>query len=275
MKKEASYIPNKMIVTSIRGLSADTKALDLRFAEEEVADDFTFQPGQFVSLSLPGYGEAVLSLTNSVEELPTVSVAVRSIGNITRAIHRLKVGDQIDLRGPYGQGFPFAEAAGREVLIVAGGIGLAPLRCLIHQFKDQKIQTSSVKIFIGSKTPEDLIYKHEYKSWEEFAEVLYCVNTPDADWKGHVGFVTDLLSKTKIDKDAVAVLCGPPVMYTPVIAELKKVGVAEDQVFVFLERRMKCGIGKCQHCTCGDKYVCLDGPIFRYSELKDNWEAFV
>jgi NAD(P)H-flavin reductase len=273
MIKPASYIPNKMKIVAIKGLSADTKALKLEFSDCEAVKNFTFTPGQFIVLSIDGFGEGAFGLTTSVKELPVIEVAVRSVGNTTRAIHRLKVGDEIGLRGPYGKGFPITEMAGKEVLVIAGGLGLAPLRSLIHYFRDEKIKTSPLKIFFGAKTPNDLIYKDEFREWEKFAENYFCVNQADSDWKGQLGFVTDLLSLTKIDKEAIAILCGPPVMFKPVIDKLKSFGVGENQVFVLLERRMKCGIGKCQHCTCGDKYVCLDGPTFRYSEIKDNWEA--
>lgn len=275
MTKEFSYIPYKMKVAEIKGLSKDTKALKLDFVNKQDAKKFSFKPGQFVILSIDGYGEGAFGITNSVNELPTIQVAVRSVGNITKAIHRLKVGEEIGLRGPFGKGFPFEEIAGKEVLVIAGGLGMAPLRSLIHYFGDEEVKTSDLKIFFGAKKSEDLIYKNEFKSWETFSEVSLCVNECDSDWKGHVGFVTDLLSVSKIEKDSVAIICGPPVMFGPVIKKLKATGITEDRVYVLLERRMKCGIGKCQHCTCGNKYVCLDGPIFKFSEIKDNWEALV
>lgn len=275
MKKEASYIPNKMIIRSIKGLNAETRALTLEFDNKKVAKEFTFEPGQFVLVSLPGYGEIALSITSSKVELPLVEIAVRTTGVVSKAINGIAVGEEIYLRGPYGNSFPFEKIKGKEIILVAGGIGLAPLRSLVKTLIEEKYSSGKLKLFIGAKKPEDFIYKVDLKKWEKDAEVNLAVNTCDADWKGCVGYVTDLMNKIKFDEDSIAILCGPPSMYLPVIEKLTKAGLNEKQIYFMLERRMKCGIGKCQHCTCGDKYVCLDGPTFCWEEIKDNWESLV
>lgn len=275
MPKSASYIPNTVKVVETKSLCPDTKALTLEFIDKKFGKNFDFLPGQFVILSVPGFGESVIAITSSKNKLPLIEVAVRSVGNTTMAIHRLKVGDRIGLRGPYGNNFPLDKMAGKQVLVVAGGLGLAPLKSLIEYVADDRLSVGKLTIFAGARTPNDHIFKKELHDWQKFADVLLSVNTGDGQWKGHVGFVTELFAQTEIQKDAVAIVCGPPVMFVPVKENLAKFGIKEDQIFVSLERRMKCGIGKCQHCTCGDKYVCIDGPIFALSELKDNWEAFV
>jgi NAD(P)H-flavin reductase len=269
------YLSYQMKVTAIKGLCADTKALRLEFADKKQAKEFNFQPGQFLFLSMPGYGEGIFAFTTASYELPTIEVAVRSVGNLTRAVHRLKVGDVVGIRGPYGKPFPFDKFYGRELLVIAGGIGLAPLRSLIHTIEKEPKNVGELKIFCGAKKPEDFLYKDELAKWKKFAEVNLSVNEADGAWKGMVGLVTDLFDKTEIKKESVAVLCGPPAMFGPVIEKLKKFGVKEENIYAMLERRMKCGIGKCQHCTCGDKYVCIDGPTFCWTEIKKNWEALV
>jgi NAD(P)H-flavin reductase len=224
-------------------------------------------------VSVLGLGESVLTITTAKDDLPGIEIAVRSVGNNTQALHRLKVGDPVWIRGPYGNHFDLGKMAGREVIILAGGIGLAPLRSLIRTIeRDSKI-IGQLKILIGAKTPEDLIFKADLAKWQSFADVYLACDQADIDWKGYIGSVTGLINKVKIDKEAIAVLCGPPVMLEPVTKKLEKSGLKDENIYLMLERRMKCGIGKCQHCTCGEKYVCLDGPTFTWDQIKDNWEA--
>jgi NAD(P)H-flavin reductase len=273
--QKSNYLTTNMIVKEIKGLCADTKGLRLEFEDKNAAKEFSFLPGQFLFLSIPGYGEGIFAFTTSPDELPEIEVAVRSVGNLTKAVHRLKVGDKVGLRGPYGKPFEFEKFYGKEVLIIAGGIGLAPLRSFIHYVRRDPKNVGELKIFAGAKKPEDFLYKNKLKQWEKFAEVNLAVNEADADWKGHIGLVTELFDKTEITKDAMTIMCGPPAMFGPVIKQLKKRGIKDENIYAMLERRMKCGIGKCQHCTCGEKYVCIDGPTFSWDLIKDNWEALV
>lgn len=275
MKKTTSYIPNKMTVKAIKGLSPETKGLTLEFGDTKIAKTFTFEPGQFVLLSLPGYGEGTFAITSCLNDLPLIDVAVRSVGNLTQAIHRLKAGEEIFMRGPYGNSFPLNMIDGNQVILVAGGIGFAPLRSLARTIESEKYNNGQMQIFIGSRIPDLLLYKEDISNLSKNHEVIISVNEADSHWKGHIGVITDLFEKVPLDKDSVAFLCGPPAMFLPVIKKLTKLGLDKSKIFVMLERRLKCGIGKCQHCTCGDKYVCLDGPTFSWAEIENNWEALV
>lgn len=274
MTIENSYLPYVMTVEKIRTLAPWVKAFTLSFYDEEVKKKFTFLPGQFVIISVIGYGESVLTLTTAPCQLPLTEVAVRSVGNNTRAMHRLKTGDKVMMRGPYGNFFNVAKMKDREVNIIAGGIGLAPLHSLVKAVEKEPKIVGNLRIFAGAKTAEDLIFKDTLKKGSDFADVFLTIDKNDKDWRGNIGTVTDLVKKTKVSHDSIALVCGPPVMFESVIGELEKQGVTDDNIYLMLERRMKCGIGKCQHCTCGDKYVCKDGPTFAWSEIKNNWEIF-
>lgn len=272
--KSESNMPYKVEVMKVTGLNAQTKSIRFHFVDNKVSREFTFVPGQFVIVSVPGFGEAALTITTATLELPEFEIAVRSVGNTTQALHRLKTGDIAYIRGPLGEGAPFDKFYGRELLTIGGGIGLAPLRSIIHTVRNNAPLAGSFKILYGAKTPEDLIFKNELNSWNKFAETHITVDSADSEWRGETGMIVDVLKKIKVDKDAVAIICGPPIMYEGLVKELLSKGLLEENIQLMLERRMRCGIGKCQHCTCGDKYVCVDGPTFSWKDLKDNWEAF-
>jgi NAD(P)H-flavin reductase len=269
-----SYIPYKMIVKKTAGLSPMVKSLVLEFDNQKDAKGFLFEPGQFIFVSVLGFGESVLTITSAKHDLPRIEIAVRSVGNNTRALHRLHAGDCVWISDAHGNFFDLQKMAGKEVLVVAGGIGLAPLRSLIRTIGKDPLIVGKTKILVGAKTPQDFIFKADLKKWQEFAEVVLTVDKGDDDWSGHVGKVTDCLKKIQIEKGAVAILCGPPTMFEPTIRKLEKFELEDKNIYLMLERRMKCGMGKCQHCTCGDQYVCLDGPTFTWKEIKDNWEVF-
>lgn len=267
---------NNMIrieVTKISGLNKTTKAIRFRIMDKSTAKDFAFVPGQFIMLGVLGYGEAALTITTSPAELPEFEIAVRSTGVATKAMHRLKVGGIAYFRGPYGNSIISRNIFGKEMILIAGGIGLAPLRSIIHAIRDDKTIVGNLKMVYGAKTPEDLIFKGELAAWGKFADVHVTVDKADHDWTGETGRVADILGKLEIDKGAVVVVCGPPAMYELVAKTLLEKGLAEENMEFMLERRIKCGVGKCQHCTCGDKYVCQDGPTFAWKEIKNNWEA--
>lgn len=273
MKKEASYIPNKMIVTEAKNLGPKTKGLSLVFADKTLAKEFTFESGQFVLLSLPGYGEGTFAITSAPSELPRIDLAIHSVGNLTQALNRLKKDDFVWLRGPYGQGFSWTKLRDKHLVFVAGGIGLAPLRSLIKTIELDKFPLASLTLFVGAKEPSAVIYKDDLKKLSKNHDVYISVNEADSDWKGYVGNITTLLTKANLYNDGVAILCGPQDMFAAAVKKLTSAGLESKNIYVMLERRLKCGIGKCQHCTCGDKYVCLDGPIFNWLEIEDNFEA--
>lgn len=268
---ENSMVAVEVVKTS--GLNKSTKAIRLQICDKRQAKGFTFTPGQFIMMGVLGYGEAALTITTAPTELPEFEVAVRSTGIATQAMHRLKVGDKLYFRGPLGNSTISRNIYGKELILIAGGIGLAPLRSIIHTIRDDKTIVDRLVLIYGAKTPEDLIYKAELGAWSKFAEVVLTVDKADRDWTGEIGRVVDILKKTNVDKDATALICGPPIMYEAVAKILQNKGLLDENIGFMLERRMKCGIGKCQHCTCGEKYVCQDGPTFTWKEIKDNQEA--
>jgi sulfhydrogenase subunit gamma (sulfur reductase) len=263
----------KIVVLSVRGLNAQVRAIRFTFVEKDDSKKFTFQPGSFVMISVPGYGESPLTITTSPSQLPEFEIAVKTQGNNTTALNRLKAGDTAYIRGPLGNAADFEGIYGRELVLIGGGIGIAPLRSIIHHLLENPKTVSKLTIIHGAKTPEALLFKDEISMWAKNAEIHLVVDKGDTAWEGEVGNIPKSLDKISIPDDASVIVCGPPVIYPLIIKVLGKKKIKDSNIFLMLERKMHCGIGKCQHCTCGDKYVCTDGPTFRYSEIKDNWEA--
>lgn len=265
------YIPYPAIIKSIQAESFDTKTFRVVFEDKDLAVNFDYKSGQFMEVSLLGLGEAPISITSSPVQKGFLEFTIRGMGRLTQAILQLNIEDKIHLRGPYGNSFPFEEVKGKNLYFVAGGIGLPPLRSLIQTVFNKRADFGKVKILYGAKTPDMLCFKDELKSWSGIAdtEVLLTVDEPDGNWRGNVGVVTGLWDKTDIDgAGGIAYVCGPPIMIKFVIAKLLKSGFKEENIYVTLERYMKCGIGKCGHCNIGEKFVCIDGPVFSYSRLE-------
>ncbi len=233
--------------------------------------------GQFVQVSVFGVGEAPISLCSSPSQTETFELCVRAVGNVTNALHHLVVGDWVGIRGPYGHGFPVEEMVGKDILIVAGGIGLPPLRPLIQLILEKRECYGRLIIAYGTRTTQDLLFKDELDSWaaRDDVELHVIVEEPDDKWQGPVGVVTVPLRGIDIDpaKTLVAAAVGPPVMYRFVAFELLQKGLPADNIYFSLERRMKCGVGKCGHCQLNNLYVCVDGPVFCYSHLRGLTEA--
>jgi len=269
MKNE--YIPYPAIIESIRDESFDTKTFKVVFEDKGLAASFNYKPGQFMQLSLLGIGEAPISITSSPCNQGSLEFTIRAAGKLTRAIHELKPADKIYVRGPYGNSFPFEEVKGKDLYFVAGGIGLPPLRSVINEVFNKREEFGRIKILYGAKTPDELCFKEELKSWQDITdtEVLLTVDKPDESWKGNVGVVTALWDKTDItSSNGVGYVCGPPIMIRFVIERLTRTGFKDENIYVSLERYMKFGIGKCGHCNIGAEFVCIDGPVFSYNQLK-------
>lgn len=233
-------------------------------------------PGQFLQISLPGYGEAPISFCSSPTQTESFELCVQAVGNLSEALHDLRPGDFVGVRGPYGNGFPVADMQGRDIVIVAGGIGLAPLRSLINYIVDRRDEFGRVVIVYGARTPSDRLFVDDLAAWEarEDFETYYTVDKPDPSWTGRTGVVTVPLREVEIEPArTTAAVVGPPVMYRYVALELLNKGMAEDDILFSLERRFKCGMGKCGHCQLNDLYVCQDGPVFRYTQLIGRTEA--
>ncbi len=269
------YSPRAATIVKTKQMTANEKFFEIKFDDGE---PLGHEPGQFIQLSIFGIGEAPVGICSSPtkEDRSTFEVCVRKVGTFTNALHKLDVGDKLGIRGPYGRGFPIDELKGNDVLIVAGGLGIVPLRSLINFIIDRRRDFGNVMILLGCKGPKDRLFTDDMKEWERMLNINYActVDRADPDWKGNVGVITTLMPGVHIDKNRTyAVVVGPPIMYKFVIAELLKKGLSENQIILSLERRMKCGLGKCGHCQINSVYVCKDGPTFTYAELKGLGEA--
>jgi sulfhydrogenase subunit gamma (sulfur reductase) len=264
------YLPNKARIKSIQNETYDTKTFEFEFVETAVREGFRFMPGQFLEISAFGIGEAPFGLASNPNYPESFRVTIRAVGSVTRSLHELKVGDLAGIRGPFGNGFPFDEMKGKNILFVAGGIGLPPLRSLIEPMLDCRSEFKDIQILYGARSPADLVYQDRLKEWEKTPDIRFMmsVDVGDPTWTGNVGVVTTLFPKANIiTQNSVAFVCGPPIMIRFVILELLGRGFAGENIISTLERHMKCGVGKCGHCAVGHKYICLDGPVFSYREM--------
>jgi sulfhydrogenase subunit gamma (sulfur reductase) len=234
-----------------------------------------FEPGQIVELSLFGFGEIPLGFASSPTRENTFDLVVRTVGRVSTALNRMDKGQSLYVRGPLGRGFDLQKLRGHDVVIIAGGIGLCPTRSLIQYILDRRSEFKRFILFYGARDPKQQLFLEDLANWRESKDVEYfeTVDKGDPSWKGNVGVITTLFPKVKLGPDTRAVICGPPVMFRFVIRELDKLGIARENIFVDLERRMKCGVGKCGHCQINDKYVCVDGPVFSFSEIQGLEEA--
>lgn len=235
------------------------------------------QPGQFVMLSIPGVGEAPISISSSPSRSNgRFELCVRRMGDVTGVLHSMQPGDWVGIRGPFGHGFPIEQMRGKDMLFAPGGLGLAPLRSLINQVLDERSDFGRVIILYGAKRPAELLFRDELDEWaaREDVEFHLTVDRGDETWKGHVGVITTLFPAVTVDpRNTIAVTCGPPIMYRFVLMELMGKGIPESNIYLSLERRMKCGVGKCGHCQINDLYCCQEGPVFAYSQIKNVPEA--
>jgi sulfhydrogenase subunit gamma (sulfur reductase) len=234
-------------------------------------------PGQFVEVSLMGVGEAPISISSSPSRSNgTFELCVRKAGHLTSTLHRLSPGDWIGVRGPFGHGFPLERFRGKDLLLAPGGLGLAPLRSLINQVLDERRDFGRVIILYGARHPSELLFTEELEEWgaRPDVELHLTVDRPDEKWNGNVGVITTLFPKIQIyAPNTVAIICGPPVMYRFVLMELFGLSIREGNIWLSLERRMKCGVGKCGHCQMNHVYTCQEGPCFSYDQIKHLQEA--
>jgi len=265
------YLPDITIIKDIIQETSDTKTFVLKFKNPNVQKSFRFKSGQFVEVSVFGVGEVPIGISSSPTEKKSFEITVRAVGSVTNALHQKKVGDEIGIRGPLGNYFPIDEMKGKKILIIGGGIGLPPLRSLILPMLEKRKRFKKFTILYGARTPDDRVYKDLLKKWSEKKDVefLETVDVANNGWTGNVGVVTTLFEKIEIDpQDTVAYTCGPPIMIKFVIQKLLEIGLPDDMIISTLERYMKCGVGKCGHCAIGHKYVCVDGPVFSFKDIK-------
>jgi NAD(P)H-flavin reductase len=270
---ENIYLPKVAVLDRVVNEIAEVKTFVWHFEDPAEQRAFKrFRPGQFAQVSLFGVGEFPTSLPPSPTENETF-FTVRQVGSCTSALHQLKPGDKFAIRGPYGNGFPMEEYYGKNLVFVAGGIGLIPLRSAIVYALANRDKYKRIQIFHGSKTPKELMYVPKLLEWERTpgVECHLTVDKADTDWTGNVGVVGSLFKKAGVKvpvEDTTAFVCGPPIMFRFVIQDLLGMGFQERNIVSTLERYMKCGVGKCGHCCIGVAYVCVDGPVFTYEQIK-------
>ena len=268
------YLPTMMLIVRTRNITALEKLFTI-----EMPPGFALnhKPGQFVEVSLLGVGEAPISISSSPSRSNgSFEICVRKVGSLTKVLHTLNPGDTVGIRGPFGRGFPVEHFRGKDLLFAPGGLGLAPLRSLIYQVLDQRAMFGRVLILYGAKHPSELLFKDELDDWmeREDVELHLTVDRADENWTGNVGVITTLFPQIQVHaRNTIAITCGPPVMYRFVLMELQSLGIPEGNIWLSLERRMKCGVGQCGHCQMNHIYTCLEGPVFSFSEIKHLEEA--
>jgi sulfhydrogenase subunit gamma (sulfur reductase) len=271
---EPLFIPEMANIVKVEEMTALEKVFTVQLPGGRPLGN---RPGQFVEVSVLGVGEAPISVTSSPSRsTETFEMCVRKVGDVTAALHQLKAGDKVGIRGPFGHGFPIESFRGKDMLFAPGGLGLPPARSLINQVLDERALFGRVIILYGARTPAELLFKDELQRWAERSDVelLLTVDKGDETWSGNVGVITTLFKFISVyPRNTVAITVGPPVMYRFVLMELLGKGISEGNIYLSLERRMKCGIGKCGHCQINNVYACQSGPVFSYKELKGLEEA--
>jgi NAD(P)H-flavin reductase len=263
-------VPGWATVRAIQRETPDVVTLTLELpADSRVAKRWP-QPGQFNMLYLPGVGEVAISVSSANQDAATVQHTVRAVGSVTLAIRALRVGDSVGMRGPFGRPWPLEQARGSDLVIIGGGIGLAPLRSAIESIAQHRGTYGQVHILIGARTPADLLYSHEYDAWRSHGMVVIpTVDRADAQWKGKVGVVPLLLRSVRADPSRTFLFtCGPEVMMRFVVYQALASGFPKERVYLSLERNMKCGIGVCGHCQLGPYFLCKDGPVLHFGQLE-------
>ncbi len=257
------YIPSQYKVIDFFRETSDIFTLTVAMAIKH-------EPGQFVQVSVPGIGEAPISICSDSREF--IQLNVREVGNVTRALANLKKGDSILIRGPYGHGYPMEQLKGNNIVIIGGGCGVAPLKGVISYIENHRKDYKDIMLFLGYRSQDDILFKRELKEWKSKYQLQVTIDkstSGDACYDFKVGFITDALKSAVMDnQNKVVFVCGPPVMMKYVIGILEQKGFHDDQIFVSAERMMSCAIGICCHCMIRDKFTCVDGPVFRYDSIK-------
>ncbi len=271
MRGRNPYQPVKAKVLEVIEETPTIKTLRLK---PEV--DFSFKAGQFVSMTVYGVGEAPFTPSSSPFEKDYIELTVMKVGRVTEAIHALKPGDEVGIRGPFGRPYPLEKFEGREVFIVGGGVGLAPLRALLLALLHHKERYKGIYLRYGARMPKGIVFKKEIEEWKKLIDVEVTVDVADETWKGKVGVVTVLLDEIPVDvKTAVAAVCGPPIMMHYVNLKLLEKGFREENIYLSMEKSMSCGIGKCGHCQMDNYLICRDGPVFTWAQIKHIREPFL
>lgn len=271
--EQSLYLPELATIRKVTPLTETEKLFEIKFNSGR---DLGHKPGQFVEVSVFGVGEAPISVSSSPTKKGVFELAIRKVGNVTHAIHNLKEGATIGIRGPFGTNFPYDKTEGKDLLFVAGGIGVIPIRSFINYALDNRKSYNRVIIFFGARSPKERLFTDELAALQKRKDVEYfeTVDKADESWTGNVGVITKLFPLVKIDPSRTFMfVVGPPIMYRFVIKEAIDKHIPLNHIFVSLERRMKCGVGKCGHCQINGVYCCQDGPVFKYSDITHLEEA--
>ena len=261
-------LPAPYRIQRVKQETDDTFTLELVPADS--GEGFSFAPGQFNMLYVYGVGEVPISISSDPSDSPLIQHTTRVVGTVTKAMRLLKRGDMLGIRGPFGTHWPVEDATGRDVVIAAGGIGLAPLRPALYSLMAQREKYRKIVLLYGTRTPEDILYRHELEHWRgKFdLEIQVTVDRAASSWRGNVGVVTTMIPRAPFDpSNTAAFICGPEVMMRFTVMELQKRGVASERTFLSMERNMKCGIGLCGHCQYGPVFTCKDGPVFSFDRI--------
>ena len=266
------YLPYLMRIDSVTDEAPGVKTFRLKFTKEEDQANFAFKAGQFGEYSVFGAGESTFCIASSPTRKDYIECTFRQVGRVTSALADREIDDVIGFRGPYGNTFPLEQWYGKNLLFIAGGIALPPLRCVIWNALDWRDKFGEVTILYGARSVADLVYKHELKEWAERPDVRLLTTVDPGgetpDWTGKVGFVPSILEEAApTANNTIAMVCGPPIMIKLTLPVLSKLGFAPEQIVTTLENRMKCGVGKCGRCNVGKHYVCKDGPVFTLAQL--------
>ena len=268
---DSIYLPEMTEIVEATMVSPLEKLFKLRFRDGR---PLGHAPCQFVEVSVLGVGEAPISISSPPNVTDHFELCVRACGNVTNALHTLGAGDTVGIRGPFGEGVDLGDFAGKDLLFIGGGIGIVPLRSAIAESINRPSDFGKISVLYGAKSPEELLFSDEFAAWSEKADCQITVDRGDDDWTGHVGVVTTLLNSMDLDPDnTIAFIVGPPIMYRFVLLELFQKSIPHRNILMSLERRMKCGVGKCGHCQINGFYVCREGPVFRYSQAEKLSEA--
>jgi sulfite reductase subunit B len=273
IEKQELYYPKMSEIVKVESLTSLEKKFEISLPNNCI---LAHKPGQFVEVSIFGYGEAPISICSSPTKMPNFELTVRKAGKLTEKMHSLKEGSKLGIRGPYGNGFDVKKFEGKDILFICGGIGLAPLKSLIDYSLDNRKKYRRIIILYGTKSPVEILFKKDIKMWQESKEIEFhvTVDRPDEYWKGNIGVITTLIPSIELElNNTVAAIVGPPIMYKFVIMALKGKRMPDENIYLSLERRMKCGVGKCGHCQINNIYVCQDGPVFHYPYVKQLEEA--
>ena len=266
------YVPHLMTIEDVTEEAPDVKTFHLVFKDEKMRDNFEFATGQFGEYSAFGHGECTFCIASASSRKGFIQCTFRKSGKVTDALYNLEIGDTIGFRGPYGNTFDLETMKGKNLVFVAGGIGLPPLRSLIWTVLDNREDYGDITIVYGARTVKDLVYKDELKHWADRKDIKMVTAVDPGgetdDWDGKVGFVPTVLEETApSSENTMAVVCGPPIMIKFSLQSLEKLGFSKSDVITTLENRMKCGFGKCGRCNVGNIYVCKDGPVFTAEEV--------